>query len=121
MRIPLPGGRSLSATRNGYLSILSEEGVFALGKVCDGPVRDMTVTATGRVYGVAGDEDDLGMVFSYDDVRGLRRLGRLGTDGWEYGIASSCLLRACVWSEDDGILAVGAGDRLGCVYLLSFC
>ena len=78
----------------------------------------MTVNADGTlVYGVAGDRDDLNVLFSYDDERGLRWLGQVLTGSAEYGYHGSPLLNAVALKGDDSILAVGGGGRMGMVYL----
>jgi len=109
------------ATKDGILSIVKDGKVFSLGPVANsGPVHGMTASPDGSiVYGVAGDRADLGCVFSFDDNRGLRMLGRLYCDGWQYGYAASCNLSCCALHPDQTVLAIGANDRLGCVYLCS--
>lgn len=121
LSVELCDGRRLTATEDGILALVSDTSTFALGPVSsNGKVRDMAVNKEGtKVYGVAGDEDDLGMVFSFDFENGLRMHGRLCTDGPEYGNAASCLLTSCALSDDSKTLVIGAGDRLGCVYICS--
>ena len=115
----LSDGRKLVATADGLLALTDGNDVFALGPVCtSGPVRAMAPTPDrGTVYGVAGDEDDLGCVFRFDLRRGLRVLGRLATDGYRYGNAASCELSAAAVSDDGGVLAIGSADKLAAVYL----
>ncbi len=117
---PLDKRRTLIATEDGLLSIvnLEDKSVYALGAACsNGPVHAMVTGESGIVYGIAGDQADLGNIFTYDDKRGLRNLGRLATDGYRYGNAASCELSCLALNEKEGILAVGAKDDLGCVYL----
>jgi len=117
---PLKSGDTLVATKDGWLALVKPNGdVYSLGPVCNnGPVHAMLASGDGTyVYGVAGDKDDLGCVFFYNETRGLRNLGRLVTDGPLYGNAASCELACCALNENQKLLAVGAGDRLGCVYL----
>ncbi len=117
--VPLSEGRRLVATRDGLLAIEKDGEFFSLGAGWPhGPVRDMTVNRAGTlVYGVAGDEDDLGIVFSYDDRRGLRWLGQVQTAHYQRGYYGSDLLSAVSLSEDEKVLAVGGGGRMGTVYL----
>lgn len=119
LAVPLSGGRRLIATEAGLLAIEKEGNYFSLGAGWpNGPVKDMTVNADGTlVYGVAGDRDDLNVLFSYDDKRGLRWLGQILTGSAEYGYHGSPLLNAVSLKGDDSILAVGGGGRMGMVYL----
>ena len=98
---------------------MTDGNVFSLGAACShGRVNGMTAAPDGRrVYGVAGDRDDLGSVFMYDKKEGLRNLGRLVTDGYKYGNAASCELSCCPLDAAGTLLAIGVKDRLGCVYL----
>jgi hypothetical protein len=109
----------LVSTKDGLLSLYRRgHGVYALGPVCThGQVRAMTAVPGNRVFGIAGDNEDLGCIFTYDDTRGLRNWGRLATDGYTYGNAASCELSCLDYNRRSSILAVGARDRLGCVYL----
>ncbi|MBQ8892799.1 MAG: hypothetical protein IJ043_00130 [Clostridia bacterium] len=117
--VALSGGRRFIATEDGLLAIEKDGNFFALGPGwVHGPVRDLTVSPDGtKVYGVAGDEDDLGMVFSYDDTCGLRWLGHVMTGHFEYGYHGSDLLSAIALSENGELLAIGGGGRMGMVYL----
>lgn len=119
LETPLSEGRRLIATRDGMLAVEKEGELFGLGAGwVNGPVRDLTSNKEGTLaYGVAGDEDDLGIVFSYDDRRGIRWLGHVTTGNWEYGYHGSDLLTAVALSEDEKILAVGGGGRMGMAYL----
>ena len=119
LAVPLSGGRRLIATEAGLLAVENGEKLFSLGAGwLNGPVKDMTVNRDGTlVYGVAGDRDDLNVLFSYDDERGLRWLGQILTGSVEYGYHGSPLLNAVALNGDDSILAVGGGGRMGMVYL----
>lgn len=120
--LPLSGGRRLLATADGLLAIEREDGsVYSLGPAwVNGPVNDMTVDPQGnQVYGVAGDPDDINIVFSYNDKEGLRWLGHATIDDKEYGKQNSPRLTAIALHENAVDLAVGAGGRMGCVYLYS--
>jgi hypothetical protein len=117
--VSISGGRRFVATKDGMLAIVKDGGAYSLGPACShGSVHCMTISADGNtVYGVAGDEDDLGNLFTYDDENGLRWLGLIATDGYQYGSCASYNLTSCALNEDGNILAIGCGDRLGCVYL----
>ncbi|WP_407270176.1 hypothetical protein [Radiobacillus sp. PE A8.2] len=119
--VSINGDRQLIATKDGILAIWDGRNVYALGPACsNGPVNDLTVTKDGKkVYGVAGDIDDFSIVFEYNDETGLRWLGTVATDDYQYGCFNSPYLTSIALNESDTILAVGAGGRMGSVYLYS--
>ncbi len=116
--VGIKGGRKLIGTKDGLLAIVNGDKVFSLGPCApNGPVHEMAVTSDGsKVYGVAGDPYDLGMVFSYDDENGLIMHGRIHICDEESGTGVSCEPYCIAISPDDKKLAIGAIDRLGCVY-----
>ena len=85
----------------------------------NGPVRDLATTPDGRtVYGVAGDEEDLGMVFRLTEESGLELLGMIHNLSSKLeGPVSSNVLSACAISPDGKYLAIGSADRIATVYL----
>jgi len=113
--VDLKDGRKLVGTKDGLLAIVSEKGVFSLGPCApNGPVHGMAVSSDkSKAYGVAGDKSDLGMVFTYDDEKGLIMHGRIFV--FE-GMGTSCEPYCIAISPDDKKLAIGVVDRLGCVY-----
>ncbi|MCQ2419978.1 MAG: hypothetical protein MJ118_02465 [Clostridia bacterium] len=117
--VPLSGGRTLCATQDGLLAVCGENGVFSLGPAwVNGPVRAMCATADGeQVYGVAGDSEDIGMVFSYDDQNGLLWRGSVYANDVQRGIFSSPVLNAIAVSDDGNTLVIGAGGRMGSIYI----
>ncbi|MEH7255057.1 hypothetical protein V7111_23380 [Neobacillus niacini] len=119
--ISINGDRYFIATKDGMLAIWDGRNVFALGPACsNGPVHDLTVTKDGKkVYGVAGDIDDFSIVFEYSNEKGLRWLGTVATDGYQYGCFNSPYLTSIALNESDTILAIGSGGRMGSVYLYS--
>lgn len=116
----ISNGRRLVGTTDGMLAIVAGDSVFALGACAPhGPVHDMAVTSDlTKVYGVAGDPSDLGMVFSYDDLNGVQQLGRVHfSDPNKVGGCGLSSEPYCIAiSGDDRKLAIGVIDRLGCVY-----
>lgn len=118
LEVALSESRRMIATEDGLLAIEKNGNLFALGAGwVNGPVRAMTANQEGTlVYGVAGDEDDLGIVFTYDDEKGLRWLGHVVTGDYEFGYHGSDLLTAVALRED-GTLAVGSGGRMGMAYI----
>jgi len=119
LAVPLAGGRRLVATEDGLLAVENGRKMFALGSARpNGPVNAMTVSADLRkVYGVAGDRDDIGVVFSYDDEEGLRCLGHVSGNDCIHGEFSAPYLTAIALHSGGKYLAVGAGGRMGSVYL----
>lgn len=117
--VALSGGRRLIATGDGMLATEKNGKAFSLGIVWpNAPVNDMTVSADlTKVYGVAGDRDDIGIVFSYDDEEGVRCLGHVNCNSYLYGEHSSPWLTAIDLHSDGKNLAIGAGGRMGTVYL----
>ena len=115
------GGRKIVGTRDALLAIVSESGVFALGNAAScGPVRCLcTNAARTRLWGVAGDEEDLGMVFYFDDRVGLRQLGFLifNIHGYFDGPSASNVLSSIAVSKDEKYIAVGGADRMGSVHV----
>ena len=118
----LSGGRYLVGTMDGMLAVVSgdKNKVFSLGACAPhGPVHQIVSTKNGKLaYGIAGDPFDLGTVFSYDDERGLIIYGRVYTNNPQSigGLGASCEPCCIALSCDDSKLAIGARDRLGCVY-----
>lgn len=118
--VTMADGAVLVGTRDGMLARVKDGKVFSLGTACfNGPIHQMTVSSDGkRVFGVAGHEMDMGMIFEYDEENGLRWRGRnyVYTAGEPYMSLSSQPI-CCALSPDGVWLAVGVADRMSCVYL----
>ena len=120
----LSDGRYLVGTFDGMLAIVTLNGaetkVFSLGPCAPhGPVHQIVSTSDKKLaYGVAGDYNDLGTVFSYDDENGLTIYGRVYTNHPKSigGLGASCEPCCIALSKDDTKLVIGARDRLGSVY-----
>ena len=114
-------GKKLVGTLDGVLAVLNGKCVFSLGMAApSGPVHCLDTDAAKTVaYGVAGDPDDLGSVFRYDDKHGLRWLGRLYCAGGDYPTAASNDLSSIAVNPGGTMLAVGSKDRLGVVYIIT--
>lgn len=116
--VELGDGKTLVATKDGLLSVVSDQGVFALGPAwINGPVRAMCADQNGTAWGVAGDDADICMVFSYDARRGLRWHGMVSVSDPERGIFRSPRLDAICVSPDGKRIVIGGGGRMGCVYI----
>lgn len=113
--------RTIVGTRDGLLAIVSDTGVYALGNAAPyGPVRCLYANAAHtRLWGTAGDDDDLGTVFYYDDHSGLRQLGHLiyNIHGYFDGPSASNILSSIAVSPDETLAAVGGADRMGAIHI----
>lgn len=115
------GGGKIVGTRDGLLARVDGEQVYALGNAAAyGPVRALcTNRDRTRLWGTAGDEEDLGTVFTYDDRQGLRQLGFLiyNIHGYFDGPSASNILSSIAVSGDEKFIAVGGADRLGAIHI----
>ena len=118
--VQLADGSCLVGTRDGMLAKVTGEKVFSLGAVCnDGPVHAMAVTADGkRVYGVAGDRESLGVVFSFDLDTGVTLEGAVAFQNGDSRERTGVSCEPCcvAVSSDGKRVAIGVRDNLGCVY-----
>lgn len=121
----LGNGSVLVGTKDGMLAVIKPADdkagkVFCLGAVCNGgAVHDIAVSPDGkRAYGVAGDPDSLGMIFTYDAESGLELCGCIRfEDGFgRESVGVSCEPCCIAVSPDGRRVAVGVRDYLGCVY-----
>ena len=115
----LEGGLRLIGTQDGMLALLLPgDKVFSLGAVCAcGAVHDLAVSPDGRsAIGVAGDKDDLGTIFRFDLDKGITVYGRLFFQSHEIPgfLGASNELHFVAWRGNS--VAIGAADRLNCVY-----
>ena len=115
-------GRTVVGTQDAFLALVSPEGkVYSLGSAeAYGPVRCMcTNAAKTKLWGVAGDEEDMGYIFTYDDTEGLRQLGILSYNSVGfYRPTESNVLSSIVLSHDEKTLAVGSADRIATVHII---
>ncbi len=116
----LSDGSYIVGTADGLLALIKDDKVFSLGAVCnDGAVHDIAVTPDGkRAFGVAGDRDSLGVVFSFDMETGVEIGGRIHfTDGESPERTGVSCEPCCITVSPNGDrVAIGARDKLGCVY-----
>ena len=116
----LPDGRKLVGTPDGMLAIVDGEDVFALGAVSvNGPIHCLATAPDGTVYGVAGDEMDIALLFRWDAKRGLRCLGHMGQGAGKTidDVFFCTYVTTCAISPDGKKLAIGATERLGTVVI----
>ena len=115
-------GRIAVGTKDGLFAIVKDGKAFSYGNAAaQGPVRCMTVSGDGmRLWGVAGDDEDMGTIFSFDDEKGLIQQGMINynSPGYMDGPTAANILSAIAISPDEKWLAVGGADRLGSVHIL---
>lgn len=115
-------GRTAVGTKDGLFAIVKDGKVFSYGNAAaQGPVRCMAVTGDGkRLWGVAGDDEDMGTIFSFDDEKGLVQQGMINynSPGYMDGPTAANILSAIAISPDEKWLAVGGADRIGSVHIL---
>jgi hypothetical protein len=115
------GGRQIVGTKDGLLAIVNGSDVFALGNAAPyGPLRCLYANADQtRLWGTAGDDEDLGPVFYFDEKVGLRQLGFLiyNIHGYFDGPSASNVLSSIVLSKDEKYAAVGGADRIGTIHI----
>ncbi|MBE6929379.1 MAG: lactonase family protein [Ruminococcaceae bacterium] len=119
--VKISDNRTVIGTKDGLLGIARYGQVFNLGNCApQGPVRCLCTNADGSiVYGTAGDDEDMGTIFTYDDKNGLTQLGvvSFNSHGWMDGPTAAHILTSITLSPDGKYLAVGNADRLGCVHV----
>jgi len=115
-------GSTIVGTLDAMMAIIKPNGkVFALGGAAAyGPVRCLcTNAAKTKLWGVAGDEEDMGYVFTYDDENGLNQLGILSYNSCGfYRPTESNVLSSIVLSPDEKFLAIGGADRIATVHVV---
>lgn len=113
-------GKKMVGTLDAILSIVSPDGsVYSLGNAAAwGPIRAMVADkAKERLWGVAGDDEDLGYIFCYDEKNGLRQMGIINynTHGYYDGPVALNVLSSICLSPDEKYLAIGSADRIAAV------
>lgn len=115
-------GRTAVGTKDGLFAIVKDGKAFSYGNAAaQGPVRCMTVSRDGkRLWGVAGDDEDMGTLFSFDEENGLLQRGFINynSPGYMDGPTAANVLSSIALSPDETYLAVGSADRIATVHLL---
>ena len=115
-------GKKFVGTLDALAAIVSPDGsVYSLGNAAAyGPIRSMcTNKDKTHLWGVAGDDEDLGYVFQYDDVNGLRQMGIINYNihGYFDGPTVANTLSSVCLSPDEKYLAIGSADRIAEVHI----
>lgn len=116
-------GGQFVGTMDALAAIVSKDGnVYCLGNAAAyGPIRSMVANkAKDKLWGVAGDDEDMGYIFTYDDRSGLRQLGIINYNTYGYfdGPVAANLLSSIALSPDEKYLAVGSADRIAMVCIV---
>jgi len=115
--------RKFVGTLDALAAIVSADGsVYSLGNAAAyGPIRSMcTNKAKTKLWGVAGDDEDLGYVFEYDDKNGLRQRGMINYNIPNYfdGPTVANTMSSVCLSPDEKYLAIGSCDRIAEVHVM---
>ena len=121
--VPWKDGKQFVGTLDALTAIVSPDGsVYSLGNAAAyGPIRSMcTNQARTHLWGVAGDDEDLGYVFQYDEVSGLRQMGIINYNihGYFDGPTVANVLSSICLSPDEQYLAIGSADRIAEVHIM---
>ena len=115
--------REIVGTMDALVAIVSAEGkVYSLGNAAAyGPIQCMcTNKAKTKLWGVAGDPEDMGYVFYYDDEVGLRQLGIINYNSHgHYGTTASNELSSIALNNAEDTLAIGSIDRTSTVHIVN--
>ena len=118
------GDRKFVCTLDALAAIVNPDGsVYSLGNASAyGPVRSLcTNKAKTELWGVAGDVEDLGYVFKYDDKNGLQQVGIINYNipNFSDGPSVANVLSSVCMSPDEKYLAIGSMDRIATVHVMA--
>ena len=116
--------RKFVGTLDAFAAIVNPDGsVFSLGNAAAyGPVRSMcTNNDKTQLWGVAGDDEDMGYIFKYDDKTGLRQVGIINYNipNFSDGPSVANVLSSVCMSPDEKYLAIGSCDRIAQVHVMT--
>jgi WD40 repeat protein len=116
----MPDGTILVGTHDTMLAKINGTLVYNLGQVCSaGGVHQLDVAPDGKVWGIAGHEEGVGQLFTYDNNSGLTLLGKIPEAFAENG-RNVALFRPTTLaiSPDGKYLAVGGTDEVGGIVVM---
>lgn len=117
----LSDGRILVGTADGLMAIVKDGYAYSIGAAApNGPIWQLAATPNRQtVYGVAGDEDDIATLISYDDQNGLKMLGFCENGHCKFvnDVFCATQIHSCAVSPDGKYLALGADERIGTVII----
>ena len=108
----------LVGTEDGILFVWDGENACSFGACpnTSGEVRDICYCEKTRTaYGVIGSYNDISIVFSFDEMRGVTYLGRTHFN-IETGLYLNCELSCIAVNEDGTHIAVGSNENMGTAY-----
>lgn len=110
--------KHLVGTLDGLLFIWDGENAFNLGACpnTSGEVKDICYSKKTRTaYGIIGSENDISIVFSFDEKNGVKYLGRAHFN-IESGLYLNCHLSSIAVNEDGTAIAIASDENMGVAY-----
>ena len=111
-------GIILAGTEDGILFTVKNGRSFCLGACpnTSGQVRDICYSAKTRTaYGIIGSDNDISIVFSFDEENGVKYLGRAHFN-IESGLHLNCVLSCIAVNSDGTHIAIASNEEMGAVY-----
>lgn len=111
-------GQILIGTEDGMLGIWNGKSTYTLGACpnTSGRIAALAYCAeTDKAYGIAGGDNDICILFSYDKENGVSYLGRAHFN-IESGLYLNSVLNAIAVSQDGKRVAIGSNERMGAFY-----
>lgn len=118
--VQMQDGSILVGTGDTMLAKINGTRVFNLGQVCSaGGIHELDIAPNGTVWGIAGHEEGVGQLFTYDNENGLTLLGKIPEAFAENG-RNVALFRPTTLaiSPNGKYLAVGGTDELGGIVVM---
>ncbi len=116
--VKISDDKYLVGTFDGLLFLWDGKQSYNLGSCpnCSGQVKDICYCEkTKTAYGIIGSENDIAIVFSYDENKGVEYLGRIQFNT-ENGLFLNCVFSSIAVNDDGTRIALGADEKMGVVY-----